>query len=135
MVSISKQLLDLVLFPPNSGGFVPVYFSQMDRAIRQPHAGDSFALPPAATPIGFSQAGDFANSRPRGEGLDVGYFVLNLEVHQLIVSPSPDTVNGRGGRRHPKMAQFPCFSRKYRYIPRHLTRKHGSKGRPVAAGP
>jgi hypothetical protein len=30
---------------------------------------------------------------------------------------------------------FPCFLRKSRYIPRHLTRKHGSKGRPVAAGP
>jgi outer membrane immunogenic protein len=35
----------------------------------------------------------------------------------------------------PKPAQFPCFCRKSRYIPRHLTRKHGSKGRPVAAGP
>jgi hypothetical protein len=35
----------------------------------------------------------------------------------------------------PKTAGFPCFSRKSRYIPRHLTRKHGSKGRPVATGP
>src|ERR1700722_12533196 len=35
----------------------------------------------------------------------------------------------------PKNPGFPCFSRKSRYIPRHLTRKHGSKGRPVAAGP
>jgi hypothetical protein len=95
MVSISKQLLDLVLFPPNSGGFVPVYFSQMDSAIRQPHPGDSFALAPAAAPIDFSQAGDFANSRARSEGLNVGYFALNLEVHQLIVSPLPCTVNGR----------------------------------------
>src|SRR5882724_990493 len=34
-----------------------------------------------------------------------------------------------------EMAIFPCFSPKSRYIPRHLTRKHGSKGRPVAAGP
>src|SRR6267154_3401145 len=34
-----------------------------------------------------------------------------------------------------KTAGFPCFSRKSRYIPRHLTRKHGSKGRPVATGP
>src|ERR1700688_3645562 len=32
-------------------------------------------------------------------------------------------------------ALFPCFRRKSRYIPRHLTRKHGLKGRPVAAGP
>ena len=35
----------------------------------------------------------------------------------------------------PKPAQFPCFWRKSRYIAAHLTRKHGSKGRPVAAGP
>src|SRR5712675_2848841 len=38
-------------------------------------------------------------------------------------------------RRVAEMAIFPCFSRNSSYIPRHLTRKHGSKGRPVAAGP
>ena len=39
------------------------------------------------------------------------------------------------GSRATKMAGFPCFSPESGYIPRHLTRKHGSKGRPVAAGP
>src|ERR1700720_1572627 len=34
-----------------------------------------------------------------------------------------------------KPALFPCFRRKSGYIPRHLTRKHGFKGRPVATGP
>jgi hypothetical protein len=34
-----------------------------------------------------------------------------------------------------KTGIFPCFSPNSRYIARHLTRKHGSKGRPVAAGP
>jgi hypothetical protein len=32
-------------------------------------------------------------------------------------------------------AVFPCFWLESGYIARHLTRKHGSKGRPVAAGP
>src|SRR5437868_7840260 len=43
----------------------------------------------------------------------------------------------RGFARPPtaKWPVFPCFPRKYGYIPRHLTRKHGLKGRPVAAGP
>ncbi len=68
----------------------------MDSAIRQPHAGDSLAFAPAAGPLDSSQAGDFANSRPRGEGLNVGYFALNLEVHRRIVSSSCDTVNGAG---------------------------------------
>jgi pimeloyl-ACP methyl ester carboxylesterase len=30
---------------------------------------------------------------------------------------------------------IPCFCLESGYIPRHLTRKHGSKGRPVASGP
>jgi hypothetical protein len=34
-----------------------------------------------------------------------------------------------------KPALFPCFWLESGYTPRHLTRKHGSKGRPVAAGP
>src|SRR5437868_15328747 len=47
---------------------------------------------------------------------------------------TPDT--GRFARPPPaKWLVFPCFPRKYGYIPRHLTRKHGLKGRPVAAGP
>src|SRR5437667_11082160 len=46
----------------------------------------------------------------------------------------PET--GRFARPPPaKWLVFPCFPRKYGYIPRHLTRKHGLKGRPVAAGP
>src|SRR5215218_3206457 len=35
----------------------------------------------------------------------------------------------------PNPVHFPCFWPKSRYTPRHLTRKHGSQSRPVAAGP
>ena len=41
----------------------------------------------------------------------------------------------RRATRPRKLALFPCFWLESGYTPRHLTRKHGSKGRPVAAGP
>jgi hypothetical protein len=66
----------------------------MDSAIRQPYAGDSLTLTPAAAPVNSSKAGDFPNPRPCGEGLNVGNFTLNLEAHRLIVSSSRDNVNG-----------------------------------------
>jgi hypothetical protein len=66
----------------------------MDSAIRQPYAGDSLTLTPAAAPVNSSKAGDFPNPRPCGEGLNVGNFTLNLEAHRLIVSSSRGNVNG-----------------------------------------
>jgi hypothetical protein len=48
LFQISKQVLDLVFSESFSGGLVPAYFRRMDSAIRQPHAGDSLALAPAA---------------------------------------------------------------------------------------
>src|SRR5690348_11079051 len=41
----------------------------------------------------------------------------------------------RSSDSEPKSLGFPCVWPKSRYIPRHLTRKLGSKGRPVATGP
>src|SRR5271170_6846975 len=87
-------MLDLLFLPPDSGGFVPVYFSQMDSAIGQQHLRDSFALAPMAAPIDPSKPCYFANSRPCGESLNVGYFALNREAHPPKVSPPPNTVNG-----------------------------------------
>jgi hypothetical protein len=68
----------------------------MDRAIRQPYAGDSLAFAPPAASIDFAQPGDFANSRPYGEGLNAGNFTQNREAHRLIVSSSRDSVNAEG---------------------------------------
>ena len=58
----------------------------------------------------------------------------------LIVCGQIAPGSGRTGPKSPghkarKPALFPCFWLESGYIPRHLTRKHGSKGRPVAAGP
>ena len=55
-------MLDFEFLAPDPGGFVPMYLSQMDRAIRQPNAGDSFAFSPATAPIEPSQPSDFADS-------------------------------------------------------------------------
>jgi hypothetical protein len=90
---MSKQVFDLVFLPPDSGGFVPVYFSRMDCAIHQPYAGDTLALTPAAGSMEFAQPVDFAKSGPCREGLNVSDFAQNLEAHRVIVSPPRDTVN------------------------------------------
>ena len=47
----------------------------------------------------------------------------------------PDGGPKSPGNKARKLALFPCFWLESGYTPRHLTRKHGSKGRPVAAGP
>src|SRR4051812_14119816 len=103
MVSNSKQVFDLVFLPPDSGGFVPVYFSQMDRAIHEPHAANALALTPASGSIDFAQPAYFANSGACCEGLNVGDFAQNLEPHWVILSPLSYTVNyailGRRGAR------------------------------------
>ena len=51
--------------------------------------------------------------------------------HRCVAAPA--LIAGLAGPR--KLALFPCFWLESGYTPRHLTRKHGSKGRPVAAGP
>ncbi len=91
-------MLYLVFFASDPRRFVPVYFSRLDSAISQPHASDPLAFAPAAPPVDFTQPGDLANARARGESLNAGNFAQNLEAHQVIVSPSRDSVNV--GRSH-----------------------------------
>jgi hypothetical protein len=73
------------------------------------------------------------------ENGNVRGFVRKWRPDELRRTPAPRCVRlgaqGLFPAGGPKSPGFPCFSRKSRYIPRHLTRKHGSKGRPVAAGP
>jgi hypothetical protein len=91
---ISKQVFDFELFSADSSCFIPEYLSRMDSAIRQSHPGDSLALAPPAAPVRLSETIDFANSRPGGEGLNVGNIANNIEARRLKVSSSPDIVNG-----------------------------------------
>jgi hypothetical protein len=86
MSLVSQQLLDLEFLTPDPGGFAPVYFSQMDRAIGQSNTSGSLAFAPATTPIDSSQPGNLADSRPCSERLDVRNLAQNLESHQQIVS-------------------------------------------------
>jgi hypothetical protein len=62
-----------------------------------PSASRTRAIPlafaPTAPPVDFTQPGDFANARARGEGLNAGNFVQNLEAHRVIASPSRDSLN------------------------------------------
>jgi hypothetical protein len=81
MVSRFKEVLDLEFLAPDAGGFVPVYFSQMNRTIRQSDPRNALTLAPTAAPIEPSQTGNFANFRASGEGLDVGNLAENLEAH------------------------------------------------------
>jgi hypothetical protein len=80
----SKQVLDLYFFAPDSGGLIPVYFSDLDRAIGQSDAGYAFSFTPSAAPIDASQPGDLADSRPGGESLDLRNFAQKLEVLRSI---------------------------------------------------
>jgi hypothetical protein len=43
-------MLDFEFLAPDPGGFVPMYVSQMDRAIRQANMSDSLAFAPATRP-------------------------------------------------------------------------------------
>jgi hypothetical protein len=69
----------------------------MDRAIRQPNAGDSLAFSPAAASINPSQAGDLADSSPGSERLDDRNFAQNLELRLPIVPSSYGIVNDVSG--------------------------------------
>jgi hypothetical protein len=77
-----------------------------------------------------------ASNLARWEKPSAVYIAVNRTDAQLGVQ-APNSRFGSPFSRleGQKPAVFPCFPPKYRYIPRHLTRKHGSKGRPVAVGP
>jgi hypothetical protein len=93
MALLSKQMLDLEFLAPDPGGFIPMYFSQMDRAIRQPNASGSLPFAPATAPIDLSQSSDFADSRCGSERLDFRNLAQNLESHRRIVSRARAAVN------------------------------------------
>src|SRR5437763_1720608 len=81
---ISKQLLDLEFLAPDSSRLIPVYFSEVDRAIRQSHPRNALAFTPAPASVDASQSSDLADSRPCGEGLDIGNLAQNLASHDRI---------------------------------------------------
>src|SRR6185437_5292118 len=89
----SEQMLDLEFLASDSGGFVPVYFSNVNRAIGKANACDAFALAPATEAIDPPQARDLADRGAGSESLDPGNFAQNLEAHPLIVSIADHTVN------------------------------------------
>jgi hypothetical protein len=99
----SEQALDLEFLAADSGRFVSVYFSQMQRAIGQSDARDAFALSPASASVDSAEPGYLANARPYREGFDVRDFTNNFKVHfesfsAEIAKCSPD---GGAQRRNP----------------------------------
>jgi len=54
-------MLDLEFLASDSGGFVPVYFSNVNRAIGKANACDAFALAPATEAIDPPQARDLTD--------------------------------------------------------------------------
>jgi len=79
-----------------------MYFSAMDKSIRQPDTRSSLALAPSSTPVDSSQPSYFADSGTCGESLDVRNVTQNFEVHSLIVSMSHNSVNSADFRLAPK---------------------------------
>jgi hypothetical protein len=57
--------------------------------------------------------------------------IVNGQIRRDLAGGGPKS----WGRKAENQALFPCFWLESGYTARHLTRKHGSKGRPVAAGP
>jgi hypothetical protein len=88
-------VLDLEFLAPDSGGFVPMYLSQTNNAIRESNPRHAFSLAPAAATVDSAQSGNLAYTRSRSEGFDVGNLAKNFELHERIVSGPPKTVNGR----------------------------------------
>src|SRR5438876_9552185 len=95
MVRPSEQVLYLEFLTSDSSRFIPVYFSEMDGAIRQPDTRDALAFAPATTSIHSLQSGDFVYSGSYGERLDIRNVAQNLEMHERIVARPCDIVNGR----------------------------------------
>ena len=93
---------------------------------------------PAAAPDGCSAAPDgraSAASGGAGGRQEVPAGCPMLIVDGQIRRVWPAAALNRRDWKAENPALFPCFWLESGYTPRHLTRKHGSKGRPVAAGP
>ena len=98
------------------------------------------AAPPPPRRRATTAAPDGCASAAPGSAASGGSQEMPAECSEmLIVSADRTCLAGRGpkspGNKARKLALFPCFWLESGYTPRHLTRKHGSKGRPVAAGP
>ena len=91
---LSQETFDLEFLLANSGRFIPVNLGHVDRPIGQSNASNALSLPPSPLSVELSQPCDLANRGTYGECLDLRDVAQNLEVHRLILSGSPMSVNG-----------------------------------------